>query len=233
MTFGTLALVSAAALLGPLLAAPRRLRIPVLIGELAAGVVLGRTGLHRLHPGDPTFAFMANIGFALVMFVAGTRVPLRDERLRRSVVRGLTRAVAVAVLAVALGWVLAHAFATGHTALYAVLIASSSAALILPLVDGLGSSGADVLDLLAQVAIADTLCIIALPLAIQPPRAGTAALGSLAVIAAATVAFLGLRKAERSGWRKRMHDFSEAHRYALELRISLFVLFLLAALAAW
>src|SRR3954451_22111892 len=141
MTFGDLALVSAAALLGPLLAAPRRFRIPVLIGELAAGVALGRTGLQRLHPDDATFTFLANIGFALVMFVAGTLVPLRDERLRRSAVRGLMRAACVGLLSVAIGWGLARAFSTGHTALYAVLIASSSAALILPLVDSLGRAG--------------------------------------------------------------------------------------------
>src|SRR3954454_13903016 len=104
MTFGALALVSAAALLGPLLAAPRRFRIPVLIGELAAGVAFGRTGLQRLHPGDPTFTFLADIGFALVMFVAETHLPLRDERLRKSAVRGLTRAACVGKLAVALGW---------------------------------------------------------------------------------------------------------------------------------
>ncbi len=231
MSFATLALISAAALLGPLLAAPRRLQVPVLIGELAAGVALGRTGLQVLHAAEPTFAFLANIGFALIMFVAGSHVPVRDARLRQSLRRGAARAVAVGLLAALLGWALATAFATGHPALYAVLIASSSAALVLPLVDALRLQGPDTLDLLAQVAIADTACIVALPLVIEPQHAGGAAVGAVVVVAAAAAAFLGLRAAERSGARKRLHRLSEHRKFALELRISLLVLFVLAALA--
>ena len=231
MSFATLALICAAALLGPILAAPQRLRVPVLIGELAMGVVLGDTGLQRLHPADRTFTFLANVGFALVMFVAGSHVPMRDERLRRSLRRGVERALLVGAIAVPVGYALAKAFDTGHAPIYAVLFASSSAALILPLVDSLGLTGPDLLDTLAQVAVADTACIVALPLAIEPSRAGTAAVGGLAVVAAAFAAFLGLRRAEGSGKRKQLHDFSEQRKFALELRTSLLVLFALAALA--
>lgn len=231
MSFATLTLICAAALLGPLLAAPRRLRIPVLIGELTAGIVLGNTGLEWLHPNDPTFAFMADIGFALVMFVAGSHVPIRDSRLRRSLASGITRATIVGAAAAPIGWGLSRAFGTGHAVLYAVIVASSSAAFILPLADSVQLAGADVLDLLAQVAVADTACIVALPLVIEPGRAGTAALGALSVTAAAAVAFVGLRAAERSGSRKRLHNLSEQRKFALELRLSLLVLFALAALA--
>jgi Kef-type K+ transport system membrane component KefB len=231
VSFATLALVCAAGLLGPILAAPQRLRVPALIGELAMGVVLGDTGFKRLHPTDRTFTFLADVGFALVMFVAGSHVPMRDERLRQSLRRGVERALLVGAIAVPVGYVLAKAFDTGHTPIYAVLLASSSAALILPLVDSVGLTGPDMLDVLAQVAVADTACIVVLPLAIEPSRAGTAALGAVAVIAAAFVAFLALRWAENSGKRKRLHDFSEQRKFALELRTSLLVLFALAALA--
>jgi Kef-type K+ transport system membrane component KefB len=145
--------------------------------------------------------------------------------------RGVTRACLVGVIAIPLGWALSRAFGTGHPALYAVLLASSSAALILPLVDALRLDGADLLDLLAQVAVADTACIVALPLVIEPSRAGSAALGAISVVAAATVAFVALRAAERSGARKRLHHMSEQRKFALELRVSLLVLFALAALA--
>jgi Kef-type K+ transport system membrane component KefB len=231
VSFATLALVCAAGLLGPILAAPQRLRVPVLIGELAMGVVLGDTGFRGLHPTDRTFTFLADVGFALVMFVAGSHVPMRDERLRQSLRRGVGRALLVGAVAVPIAYVLAKMFDTGHAPIYAVLFASSSAALILPLVDSLGQTGPDILDVLAQVAVADTACIVALPLAIEPTRAGTAALGAVAVVAAASVAFLVLRWAENSGKRKRLHDFSEQRKFALELRMSLLVLFALAALA--
>jgi Kef-type K+ transport system membrane component KefB len=124
-------------------------------------------------------------------------------------------------------------FHTGHTSLYAVLMASSSAALILPIVDSLGLGGPSVLELLPQVAIADSACIVALPLAIDPSRAGRAALGALAVCACAAALFVVLRYFEQSGDRARLHKFSEKRSFALELRIQLAILFSLAALAVW
>ncbi len=63
-------------------------------------------------------------------------------------------------------------------------------------------------------------------------RAPIAALGGLAIAACAVVLFLLLRGADRRGWRRRLHVYSEDHRFALELRTNLVVLFGLAALAA-
>jgi len=226
-----LALVVAIGLLGPLLATPAGWRLPVLLGELIAGIAFGDTGTRTLHPGDPTFTLLADVGFALVMFVAGSHVPVRDARLRSSLRIGLVRAVAVGLLAVPAGLLLSHVFGTGHAAVYAVLMASSSAALVAPIVDSLGLSGPHLLDLLPQVAAADTACIVALPLVIEPSHAGRAALGALGVIASAAVLYVLLRWAERSGKRKELHRFSEKRRFALELRISLLALFGLAAIA--
>jgi len=231
MTFAHLCLVVTVGLLGPLLALPKRLHVPVVVGELAAGVLLGPTGTSTLDAGDPTFTFLANIGFALVMFVVGTHVPVRDPALRPALRTGLLRAVGVGAIAVALGAALSRAFDTGHTALYAVLLTSSSAALILPIVDGLGLSGPTIVQLLPQVAIADAACIVLLPLAIEPSRAGRSALGALAVLACATAFWLFLREAEQRGWREALHDESKERNFALELRISLGVLFGLAAIA--
>jgi Kef-type K+ transport system membrane component KefB len=229
--FATLALIGAVALAGPLLALPRRWHLPVVLGELVVGVALGRSGTHTLHPGDATFSFLADVGFALVMVVAGSHVPVRDRTLRAGLRTGAVRAVAVGVVSAGLGYGLSVAFGTDHAALYAVVLASSSAALVLPVVDSLGLRGRHVLALLPQVAIADAACIVALPLAIDPGHAGRAALGALAVIGAALVLWLGLDQVERRGWRRHLHRVSERRRFALELRIGLLAVFALAALA--
>jgi Kef-type K+ transport system membrane component KefB len=231
VSFATLALISGVALLGPLLALPARWHLPVVLGELVAGIALGRTGAGVLHPQDPTFMFLANVGFALIMFVAGTRVPVRDPRLRGALRTGALRVVGVGVLAVPVALLIARAFHTGHIALYAVLLASSSAALVMPIVDSLRLDGAPVLRLLPQVAIADAACIVALPLVIDPAHAGRAALGAAAVLAAAAVLFGALLYLERSGVRRRVHRVSERRKFALEMRVNLVVLFLLGALA--
>jgi len=158
-------------------------------------------------------------------------VPVRDASLRADLATGMLRALAVGLLAVAFGIGIAQLFGTGHAAMYAVLIASSSAALVLPIRDSLQLSGPDVLKVLTQVAVADTTCIVALPLAIDPAHAGRATLGSLAVLACAGVAFVVLRELERRNLRRRLHKVSESRKFALELRINLVILFTLAAVA--
>jgi Kef-type K+ transport system membrane component KefB len=231
VSFAVLAVISIVALLGPLLALPERWHLPVVLGELVAGIVLGPTLLNVLHSADPAFSFLAEVGFALVMFVAGTHVPLRDPALRAGAWLGLLRALGIGVVAAILGTVGSIVFGTGHAALYAVLMASSSAALILPIVQSLRLDGPAVLQLLPQIAIADAACIVALPLAIDPAHAGRAAIGAVAILAASAVAFLLLSRVERNGLRKRTHDVSEKRKFALELRINLAILFGLAALA--
>jgi Kef-type K+ transport system membrane component KefB len=231
MTFSTLALISLIALLGPLLALPTRWHLPIVLGELLAGIAFGPTGLNKLHSSNPTFTLLADIGFALIMFVAGTHVPVRDPNLRSALGVGVLRAAMVGAVAVVFGVVIAHVFDTGHPAMYAVLMASSSAALVLPIVDSLRLGTKPVLQMLPQVAIADSVCIVALPLAIDPKHALRAGLGALAVIASATLVFFVLRYFETNGMRKRLHRVSEARKFALELRVNLIILFALAALA--
>lgn len=231
MSFLTLALIAVVALAGPLLALPVRWHLPVVLGELLAGILIGRTGLALVDPGDPTFSLLANIGFALMMFVAGTHVPVRDPVIRTALGRGAGRALLAAAAAAAAGTGLGLLFGTGHAPLYVVLLASSSAALVLPIVDSLRLGGPHVVAMMAQVAIADIACIVALPLALDPPNAARGALGALAVAAAAVVLFFGLRALERRGTRQRVHRLSEQRKFALELRIQLALLFALAGIA--
>ncbi len=230
--FHTLALLTAVGLAGPLLGALPGLRIPVIVGELIAGLVIGRTGFGLVDDANPTFQLFANIGFALVMFVVGTHVPVRDPKLRSEAPRALARVVLVGAAATGLGVGIAAVFGTGHAALYAVLLASSSAALALPAIDSLRLQGPQVLSVTVQIAIADASCILLLPLVIDLPRAPTVALGGLAIAASSVVFFVLLRWVDRRGWRQRTHDYSKKNQFALELRSNLLVLFALAALAS-
>jgi len=230
LSFTVLSLVCLVALLGPLLALDERRQVPVVVGELAAGLVLGQSGVGYLDATDPTFAFLAAIGFALVMFVAGTHVPV--GRLDGADLRSASLSVVlVGVAAVVLGFALAAVVGTGHGALYAVLVASSSAALVLPVVDSLGLQGPAVTRLVAQVAIADTVCIVAVPLVVDPADVGRATLGTVLVLGVGCLVWFVFRHLDRIGVRRRVHDLSERRRFALELRINLVVLFALAALA--
>ncbi|HKU03152.1 MAG TPA: cation:proton antiporter [Arthrobacter sp.] len=231
MSFFQLSLIAAVALLGPLLAFPRTWHLPMVLGQLLAGIAIGRTGLGLVDSSDPTFTFVADVGFALIMFVAGTHVPVRDQAIRPALGGGALRAAVAAVLAAGAGILIAFAFGTAHAPLYIVLLASSSAALVLPIVDSLQLTGPKVLTTTAQVAVADIACIVALPLAVDPPNAPRAATGAAVVAACSVVLFFVLRWLERSGTRGRVHDVSEERKFALELRIQLALLFALSGLA--
>lgn len=179
VSFTTLAVIGLVGILGPLPSLPRHWHVPVVLGELLGGVALGRTGIGYLHADDPTLTLLAAVGFALVMFVAGTHVPIRQCGMRPALRIGTVRGLVVGAVATGHGWGLSSVFGTGHAAMYAVLMASSSAALILPIVTSLGLEGEPGLQLLPQIAIADAACVVTLPLAVEPEHALRAAAGPL------------------------------------------------------
>lgn len=231
MGFGTLAIVAAAGLIGPLLSIRSGWNLPIVLGELIAGMVLGLTGFGWIDSSDETFTFLADIGFALVMFVAGSHVPVRDPILRRGIKIGTLRALLVSVFAVALGVGIAALFGTGNAPLYAVLMASSSAALILPIVGSLRLGGPPILELLPQVALADAACIVALPLVSNPTNVLQKSIGACAVVAAAAVLFVALSRWKATASRKKVHRLSGQRKFTIELRVSLAILFGLCAIA--
>ena len=231
MSLAGLALVLALGLAGPLLATPKRAGIPVAVGEIAAGVAAGRTGLRWINPGEPVLSFLASAGFGLIMLVAGSHVPLRDPALRLALRRGAVLALFTGAFAVAAGYGVAALFGTGHALLYAVLFASSSAALIMPVIDEAKLDAPPVLATIVHVAIADTACIVLLPLAEQPQRAGRAALGVLAVLGAGALLLLVTRAVARRGLLTRMRKVSRRMHFGLELRVQLITVFALAGLA--
>jgi Kef-type K+ transport system membrane component KefB len=232
VTFGVLALIVAAGLAGPLLAAGRRAVVPVVVGELLAGVVIGRMGTGWLDPGEPTVAFMADVGFAMLMFGAGMHVPIRQPGIANGLRRGLVAAAVVTGFAVPAGLAVAHAGAGGRGAVYALLLASGSAAILLPTLDEAGLLGnRDALTVMAQVGIADVAAIVALPLVMQPSKATHAALGGLAVAGAAVAILLVAQRLGGVEVVHRLRKQSKKRAWALDLRLALLVLFTLAWLA--
>ena len=231
MSFALLALICAVAILGPILAAGNTMRVPVVIGELIVGIVLGSTGFKVVNPDDDILSFLAHIGFALVMFVAGSHVPIRQKAMARGLRAGILRALGIAIVAIPVGMGISTLFGTGHGALYAVLIASSSASIVMPALGTTQVTSRPGLEMLAQLAIADAACIVALPFVLDRAHAGRAALGALAVLAVAIVFYVVLRWAEVSGLWPRVHRLSEGRGLALELRVTLTMLFTLAAIA--
>jgi Kef-type K+ transport system membrane component KefB len=232
MSFGVLALIVAAGLAGPLLSMGRRALVPVVVGELAAGVAIGVSGGGWLDPAEPTTAFLADVGFAMLMFAAGMHVPIRTPGIGAGLRRGALAAVAAGVLAVPAGFGIAALVGGGDAVIYALLLASGSAAVLLPGLQEARLTADDrALTVMSQVALADVAAIIALPLVLQPDTAGRAALGGLVVASAGLAVFCVARLLHDREVVRRLRKASKRREWALDLRLALLLLFALAWVA--
>jgi Kef-type K+ transport system membrane component KefB len=244
VTFGLLALIMTAGLVGPLLAALPKLQLPLVVGEIAAGVLLGRTGLGWIDAGDATTAFLSEVGFAMLMFVVGTRLPLRDPGLRLSV-----RPAALAVL-LTLTFALPAGFALAlvgpdRPLVLAVVVATSSAAVALPILQD-GSDGAATTSsakgnggagqpaaafATGWITLTDVGTMLAVPLVLATGGLGKVLVGAGLVLLAGAAAFLPLRWLRRTDRVHALRRKSKHRGWALDLRVGLAGLFGLAALA--
>jgi Kef-type K+ transport system membrane component KefB len=232
-SFGQLTLIVLAGLCGPLLSAPWRITISVVVGELLAGIALGVSGAGLVNASNPTVAFLGNIGFAVLMMVAGMHVPLHERALVGSLGRGAMAVAISAGLGILGGLAIAHGLGLGHPAVWTILLATGSAAIVLPALEEAGIRGQRALLAMAWATVADVTTIVAVPLVLNPPKAARAALGALAVAAAALAVLMAARMLEHQPWIHALRRQSKRRSWALDLRISLVVLFALCALAQW
>ena len=92
-------------------------------------------------------------------------------------------------------------------------------------------TGAQALTVVGQVTIADVITILAIPLVLQPGRVAHTAQGAAFVAAGAVVVYFVARWAYRQAWTARLRKRSKKRRWALDLRLSLLVLFTLSWIA--
>ncbi len=232
-SFGQLTVIILAGLGGPLLAASGRIVIPVVVGELLAGIALGKTGAGLIHANNPTISFLGDIGFAVLMMVAGMHVPLRNRGLTQSLGRGAVAVLVSGAAGLAGGVAIAHGLGIGHPALWAILLATGSAAIVLPALDEAGVSGDRALLAMAWATVADVATIVAVPLVLNPSKALRAGLGVLAVAAGAVVVLFVARFLADSSQVRSLRHTSKKRKWALDLRFALLALFALCALAQW
>jgi Kef-type K+ transport system membrane component KefB len=231
MSFGVLVLVVLAGLGGPLVGLLSKRFVPVVVGEILAGVLVGPAVLGTVHPNGATISALAEIGFAMLMLTAGMHLPLRDRRLAASARMGGVLAAIVCVLSLPAGLAAAALAGTGHAAVYAVVLASGSAAVLLPAIEETGLGGEEVLTVVAQVAMLNIVTIVTVPIVLEPSRVGNATLGSGLVALGAVGLFTLARVIAGRPWVHRVRHRSKRRSWALDLRLSLLVLFVLAWIA--
>jgi Kef-type K+ transport system membrane component KefB len=231
VNFGSLALVVAAGLVGPLLALVPHLAAPVIVGEIAAGVVIGRSGFDWIDPSDPLLTGLAAIGFALLMFIVGTHLPVHDRHLRSALAKGAVVAATAGAIAVGAALLLAPFVGLHRPAILAVLLATSSGAVALPVLQRLGRVDRTALVAMAWIAIADVATVLALPVVLATGRVARVVVGGLLVVFAGVVLLLLAEQARDRAWVRRARTLSHDRGWGLDLRISLLALFTIAWIA--
>jgi Kef-type K+ transport system membrane component KefB len=230
--FAQLTILVLAGLAGPLLAVGRRGLVPAVIGELIAGAVLGRTGFGVIDSSASPLPVLSAIGFAMLMFTAGTHVDIGSPAIRQGFARGLLALAVVAVTAIPIAILLDHALGVGHPALIAVIVTGSSAAIAFPIMEERHLAGPNVAFLIAWVALADSVTVVIMPLTLVKSGNPLGAIGGdAAIIAAGVLVLILASRARRQGLVKQMHVESLRRDWAWQVRISLVLLLGLSAIA--
>jgi Kef-type K+ transport system membrane component KefB len=229
----TLAWILAIGLVGPLLALPKRFRVPIAVGEILIGVIFGQSGLKKVPLNNSALGMIADIGFALVMMIAGSHIDMARFARKRILGKAVRAQAVVFAVGIPLAYLTAQVTNVHQATIFFVLITSSSAALIMPIFTGPGRKvdGEQLAVMLTQVAIADLLCVIALPLVMDSKHLPRVLAGTGIITISAAIFFALLHYANRRGYIERVRKVSKANHFGLELRISLILLLALAGIA--
>jgi Kef-type K+ transport system membrane component KefB len=167
------------------------LRLPAVVLEIVAGIVLGPSGLGWVSVDAPV-AVLALIGLALLLFLAGLEIEF--ERLRGRVLGLAASSFGVSmVVALVAALVLKGAGLAERPLFVAIILTSTSLGIVVPLLKDAGEAGSRFGQLIiAAASIADFGGIILLSLFFSRDGAGTGAQLVLLALFAVAIALVGL-----------------------------------------
>lgn len=154
LSFIPLLIVALLAFFVPLvLSRLKRLRVPAVVGEILAGIIIGDSGL-QLVGHDPMLEVLALLGFAYLMFLSGLEVDFtamlprsrlrrdsRKERLGNPLALGSLIFVVTLILAALAGWGLHSVDAADDPWLAALILSTTSLGLVMPVLKERGLTG--------------------------------------------------------------------------------------------
>jgi Kef-type K+ transport system membrane component KefB len=198
-SFSGLLIVVAVAFLAPfLLGLAPRLRLPSVIFEIVAGIVIGPSVLGWVEI-DQTIEVLALVGLAFLLFLAGLEIDFSRlrGRLLRLAALGWLASLAIAVAA---GLALDAAGLVQTPLLVAIILSSTSLGVIIPVLKDAGELDTRFGQLvLAAASIADFGAVILLSLLFSGESGpGSTAILLAAFIALLVAAFAAISAAERS-----------------------------------
>jgi Kef-type K+ transport system membrane component KefB len=177
--FIALLLITALALVVPIIATRlRRIAIPIVVGEILAGIIIGRSGFNLIE-NSATLAFLAEFGFAYLMFLSGLEVDFellfsgkknKQARWQAPLPFALLLLAGTIGLAVLIAFVLTRIVAVQSPLLLGLILSTTSLGVVVPVLkerDLLGSTYGQYLLVIASIADFVTLLLLTVLIAIR------------------------------------------------------------------
>jgi len=169
----------------------RRLGLPVILGYLMGGVVIGPYGL-ALVKDEQNVETLATIGVVLLMFALGIEFSLKALRRvgRVAIIGGIAQILATIALGVLVGWLLG--WEIREAILFGLFISLSSTIIVLRTLMERGDLGSTHGRVMIGILLVQDLSVVPMMVIIPSiEESGTALLGALAWAALKAMAFLG------------------------------------------
>lgn len=177
--FLSLLVITALAALVPLVSSRFRIvQLPIVVGEIIAGIIIGRSGLNLIEPSE-TLSFLAEFGFTYLMFLSGLEVDFdmimgapAEDAPQRWWEQPLPSAFLVLLLtftfALLSAWGLAHMGLVQNPLLMGLILSTTSLGIVVPVLkerELLGSRYGQALLLAALLADFITLFLLTVVIA--------------------------------------------------------------------
>ncbi len=142
--FLPLLLITVLAVVVPIIASRiRAFKFPIVVGEILAGIVIGKTGLNLVQSG-PTLDFLSQFGFAFLMFLSGLEINFQmlfpssvrrrgHDRTAHPVFLSLTGFAITVAMAVLIGFSLSRAGLLHNPILMGIILSTTSLGIVVPI----------------------------------------------------------------------------------------------------
>jgi Kef-type K+ transport system membrane component KefB len=225
-------IVFIAALIGAEIAG--RLKLPAVVGEIAAGIVVGPSLLGWVHVDEP-LAVLAEIGAVLLLFSVGLETQLGELRRVGGVATKVGVAGVVLPFVVGIGWALASGYPTPKAMFVASAFVATSAGITARVLQDMGALGrTESRVILGAAVIDDILAMLLLGVVTSLQQEGGVDLLGLGLVFAQAVGFIAIIALVGTRLMRRSSPLMDAPINPLSpLMISLALCLGLAAAASW
>jgi Kef-type K+ transport system membrane component KefB len=223
ISFNGLLIIAAVAVLVPVvLGLLPAVPVPGAVLEVIAGIVIGPSVLGWVHI-DAPIAVLSDLGLGMLLFLAGLEIDVDGLRGKLGRLAGLAFAVS-AVLGVGAAFALSAVASTSHPLFLAIVLMSTSAGLLLPLLTDVGEEKTPFGQLvMTAAALAEVATIMLLSLLFSATtKSGADRLASLVIFLALLVVFgLALGRVRQLAGAERLLDRLQDRSAQLRVRATL------------